>query len=221
MTVVDTWTGERAGFLQAALRLSNDDFAERLGIATRTVAAWHARPEIVPRPEVQQILDSALDQASTGERDRFALLLNAEAGGAGPAGDPAAPQSLYVAIAVVQRDDSVLLVHRRDGDRLAWQFPAGIVKPKASPEAVAVHETLDETGVHCTVRSQIGSRLHPVTDVYCVYFHCDYLTGEAENRDVVENTSVAWAPLVDLTKFIPEESIYPPILDTLREAAND
>ena len=217
VTVVDSWTGERAGFLQAALRLSNDDFAERLGIATRTVAAWHSRPDIVPRPEVQQILDAALDRASAGERTRFSLLLNAQAGGADHNG-PATPQSLYVAIAVVQRDDAVLLVHRRDGDRLSWQFPAGIVKPKASPEAVAVHETLAETGVHSAVRSPIGSRLHPVTDVYCVYFHCDYLTGEAENRDVVENTNVAWVPVADLMKFIPEESIYPPILDALRGA---
>lgn len=53
------WTGREAAALQAALRLTNEGFAERLGIATRTVASWRAKPTMVPRRDLQEILDCA------------------------------------------------------------------------------------------------------------------------------------------------------------------
>ncbi len=68
MSVVDTWTGQLATDLQAALRLSNDEYAHRLGIGVRTVAAWHARPDTTPRGEIQQILDTTLEKAQPSER---------------------------------------------------------------------------------------------------------------------------------------------------------
>lgn len=55
--------------------------------------------------------------------------------------------------------------------------------------------------------------MHPHTGVYCESFHCDYLAGEAENRDVVENVTVAWVAVADPGKFIPESTIYPPVLE--------
>ncbi len=41
MDLVTGWTGRAACDLQAALRMSNESFAEHLGIGERTVAAWH------------------------------------------------------------------------------------------------------------------------------------------------------------------------------------
>jgi 8-oxo-dGTP diphosphatase len=211
MTVIDAWTGDRAVRLQAAVRMSNDEFAEHLGIATRTVAGWHQNPATKPRPDVQRTLDTALRRADDDARRRFDHAMKA----AEPERDDDGPQRLAVAISVVQRDDAVLLVQRRDDGALRWQFPAGIVKPGASPSDSAVRETYTETGVHCSIRDQIGARVHPQTGVYCEYFHCDYLAGEAENRDVVENASVAWVSMADLTKFVPESTIYPPVLEVL------
>jgi len=74
MEMVTGWTGSTACALQAALRLSNEAFAARLGIGVRTVAAWHQKPELRPRPEMQQLLDTALNQAPDPARERFALL---------------------------------------------------------------------------------------------------------------------------------------------------
>ncbi|MBE1875998.1 NUDIX domain-containing protein [Myceligenerans pegani] len=211
MTVIDAWTGERATRLQAALRMSNDDFAAHLGIAPRTVAGWHQNPTTRPRPDVQRILDTALERAGDGARERFSMAMRAIE----PDRDGEGPRQLTVAIAIVQQDESVLLVQRRDDGTLRWQFPAGIVKPGAAPADTAVRETFAETNVHCSVKARIGARVHPHTGVYCEYFHCEYLAGEAHNRDVVENASVTWAPIVNLTKFVPESSIYAPILDVL------
>jgi transcriptional regulator with XRE-family HTH domain len=71
MSLADGWTGKSAAALQAALRLTNEAFAERLGVGARTVAYWHSRPDSRPKPELQQALDTALDQAPAAARARF------------------------------------------------------------------------------------------------------------------------------------------------------
>ncbi|MGH3869642.1 MAG: transcriptional regulator [Pseudonocardiaceae bacterium] len=86
MDSVIIWTGRAACALQAALRLTNESFAEHLGIAVRTVAAWHHKPTLKPKTEMQQLLDTALEQASAAVTTRFTQFL------AGPA-DPSTARS--------------------------------------------------------------------------------------------------------------------------------
>lgn len=212
MDVIGTWTGRTACTLQAALRMTNEQFAARIGVAVRTVAGWHQAPDIVPRSEIQAALDTTYERAGEAVQRRFALLGR-------PAASHAQAQALRVAVAVVVRRGDVLLVCRRGDDTLRWQFPAGVVKPGASPEAVTVQETHAETGVHCAVRQHLGSRLHPVTGVWCDYYLCDWLTGEASNRDALENMDVTWTPIAALARFIPADRIYPPITAALEESA--
>lgn len=143
--------------------------------------------------------------------------------------DPAAHEGggstvrlLTVALAIVVRDSDVLMVCRRDdSEGVRWGWPTGVVKPGRNPANVAVAETLAETGVHCTIRESLGTRLHPMTGALCAYFLCDHLTGEPGNRDPAENEAVAWAPIAKLTDFVQAKHIYPPILDALgvRDAA--
>ncbi|WP_435886336.1 hypothetical protein [Streptomyces bacillaris] len=78
MDVVERWTGRYACLLQSALRLGNEQFAAHLGIAVRTVAAWHADASVTPRREMQQLPDTAHEQAPPAARQRFALLLAKE-----------------------------------------------------------------------------------------------------------------------------------------------
>ncbi|MGW1194443.1 NUDIX domain-containing protein [Streptomyces sp. NPDC002536] len=216
MRVVGIWTGAFACALQTASRMTNEQFADHLGVATRTVATWHTNPHLVPQTETQQLLDVAFKQASPETRQRFSLLV-LEAGTQAPAAGPGEP--LRVAIAVVVRGEEVLLVRRRGDDAvgIAWQFPAGVIKPGTRPETATVSETLNETGVHCAVREDLGERLHPVTGVHCLYFLCDYQAGKATNRDAVENVDVSWVPKTSLTRFIPADTIYPPILAVLED----
>ncbi|MGH3867568.1 MAG: transcriptional regulator [Pseudonocardiaceae bacterium] len=75
MDSVIIWTGRTACALQAALRLTNESFAEHLGIAVRTVAAWHHKPTLKPKTEMQQLLDTALEQASAAVTARFTQFL--------------------------------------------------------------------------------------------------------------------------------------------------
>ena len=197
-----SWTGREATALRKALRMTVDRFATELQVAPRTVANWASHPEMVPRLGVQDALDALLAAAPEAVRS--------ELGGGG--------QALRVAIAVVADSGMVLLVRRRDdASGLTWQFPAGIIKPGEQGEDVAVRETLGETGVHCAVKERIGSRVHPVTGVQCDYYWCEYLAGEAENRDSVENAGVVWAPQNQLNRFVPRENVYPPVLAILED----
>jgi hypothetical protein len=87
MATVQRWSGRHARALREALRLSVRDFAGYLGVAVRTVASWEARgPGIVPRPDLQAVLDTALQRAGPEAQQRFRLSL------AGHSSDrPAAP----------------------------------------------------------------------------------------------------------------------------------
>jgi ADP-ribose pyrophosphatase YjhB (NUDIX family) len=125
------------------------------------------------------------------------------------------PHALRVAIAVVMRANHVLLVRRREESEDLWQFPAGVVKPGAASNKVAASETLAETGVLCEPARMIGTRLHPRTKVYCDYFYCDYVAGEAMNLDRAENSGVIWAHCHAVASVISPNWIYPPVLDVL------
>lgn len=193
--------------------MTGEEFAGYLGIGRRTVAAWNARPSVVLRQDMQRILDTAYERAPAAVRTRFAHHLSE------PTREARQAQALTVAIAVVVKDGHVLLVCRRDAETagITWQFVAGVVKPGAVPELVAVRETLAETGIHCAARMHLGSRIHPVTGVHCDYYLCDFLAGEVENRDPDENVSVVWAPRASVTRFIPTEQIYAPVLAAIEE----
>lgn len=75
MTVIDEWTGRHAHALRTAMRLTNEAFAERLGISPRTLTKWRERPEVVPSPYLQEALDTYLNQAPPDAQVRFAATL--------------------------------------------------------------------------------------------------------------------------------------------------
>ena len=75
MTVIEEWTGRHAHALRTALRMTNEAFAERLGISPRTLMKWRERPELVPSPSLQAALDTYLNQAPPDAHERFAANL--------------------------------------------------------------------------------------------------------------------------------------------------
>jgi len=54
-----------------------------------------------------------------------------------------------IAIAVVEHENRFLIGQRREGVPLAglWEFPGGKIQPGETPEAAAVRECLEETGL--------------------------------------------------------------------------
>ena len=74
MQVITKWTGGHADLLRQSLRMTNESFAEYLGVVVRTVAYWRKRPETVPKPAIQETLDAALERAPDRAKAQFALL---------------------------------------------------------------------------------------------------------------------------------------------------
>jgi transcriptional regulator with XRE-family HTH domain len=76
VATVHQWTGLEARALRRALRLSVRAFAEKLGVAVRTVSKWEKLGvETQPRPDTQAILDTALARADAATHLRFETLL--------------------------------------------------------------------------------------------------------------------------------------------------
>lgn len=73
--VIARWTGRLAAALQTALRVTNEQFAKDLLVATRTVATWRERPDSTLSEPNQQSLDTMYQQTDSDVRARFALLV--------------------------------------------------------------------------------------------------------------------------------------------------
>jgi len=71
MATVTEWAAADAVCLQQAMRMTNEAFAVRIGIATRTVAKWRANPGMRLSLDVQQALDTLMRQADSETVERF------------------------------------------------------------------------------------------------------------------------------------------------------
>lgn len=115
-----------------------------------------------------------------------------------------APRHADVVVAVVVRDTSVLLVHRKPAvsSKLLWQFPASNLRPGEDPGTIAVKEVLAETGVEARMIRSLGIRRHPQTRRWCHYVACDWVAGDGENRDPDENIYVRWVEKGNVPAYI-------------------
>jgi len=172
--VVELWTGGDADLLRQSLRMTNESFAEYLGVAVRTVACWRAQPGIIPRPAIQETLDAALERAPDRARAQFALL--AERGGQAdradspgiPDPDASVPAALSTAQAIpCQRlpadDIDDLLAHvtvTSTGEDVIQQIGQAAICLAESHTQVPARTLLSQVlPLHQRVRSLLGGRL--------------------------------------------------------------
>jgi 8-oxo-dGTP diphosphatase len=84
--------------------------------------------------------------------------------------------STQIAIAVVEQDDRFLIGQRPAGVALAglWEFPGGKVEAGETPEAAAVRECLEETGLEVQVIGQYPEHLQQYNHdrVHLHFFRC-------------------------------------------------
>ncbi|MGW3069200.1 NUDIX hydrolase, partial [Streptomyces sp. NPDC001130] len=97
-----------------------------------------------------------------------------------------------VAAAIAVQSDGVLMIRRRVPEgQLLWQFPAGQIEPRESPEQAAVRETLEETGMYVTALKLLGERVHPKTGRRMSYVACAVESGTPYVADDAEVAEVA------------------------------
>src|SRR6266545_1190136 len=163
MEVVDQWTGGRATALRQALRLTIDDFAERLGAAVRTISNWNAEPNLVPVVEMQRALDTLLFQSPNEVKARFAMILTVVDGVARTRPDELRPTGLELR----------LISDRHISTALEWLDRAAGWKRGSARTQLAVRlgatdsRTLQDRG---HLRGQV--RQHAIADALNAYYRC-------------------------------------------------
>ena len=82
-----------------------------------------------------------------------------------------------IAIAVVQKGEQFLIGQRPPGVALAglWEFPGGKVQPGESPEAAAVRECAEETGLSVTPKFRYPEHMQSYAhgQVHLHFIHCE------------------------------------------------
>jgi DNA-binding XRE family transcriptional regulator len=134
----DRWTGRHASTLQAALRMSQDEMAAKLGVSKRTVASWHEKPNVVIRPELQRALDVVYERAPEAVKLRFARQLSADdAAGAGATGQAVALTASGLSSTRVRSTETMPAprksIHRTAGyRRLRFALRVGVARGSAA-----------------------------------------------------------------------------------------
>ena len=118
----------------------------------------------------------------------------------------------YRAGLVVVHEEAVLLVrqYRLLIDRLSWEIPGGKVEKNETPEAAAVRECLEETGLRCRELKPLLS-FHPGLDAWynpSVLFYSDQFD-EVEERASYphEIEDHVWVPLSRCVEMIFDQEI--------------
>ncbi|MFE9602019.1 helix-turn-helix domain-containing protein [Streptomyces hokutonensis] len=70
-----TWTGAEASSLRQALRMTQDQLSEYLGVSVRTVSRWDTTPTARISRGMQDTLDTAYERLNTFQVQRFLYAL--------------------------------------------------------------------------------------------------------------------------------------------------
>ncbi len=103
---------------------------------------------------------------------------------------------------VIERDGSVLLVHRPQYDD--WSFPKGKLEEGETWQQAAVREVEEETGLRCEVGEEVGRTSYEVQagpkEVRYFRMTCD---GEARAQNEVDE--VRWVLIAEARELLTHE----------------
>jgi hypothetical protein len=214
MQVIASWTGRHADMLRQSLRMTNESFAEYLGVAVRTVAYWRERPGMVPKPAMQETLDTALERAPDRAKAQFAqLVTGAEEASLGqePSAYPAIPASR---IAPDDIDDLVAqLANTSVADDVIQQIEQATISVAESHTQAPARRLLSQVlPLHRRARSLLDGklRLAQQRDLYRIesllLSHACLLLGDLDKNGVAERygmAALAFAREADADQSIP------------------
>ncbi|WP_371649430.1 MULTISPECIES: NUDIX domain-containing protein [unclassified Streptomyces] len=110
------------------------------------------------------------------------------------------------AVAIVRKDDAVLLIHRRKGGAEYYTLPGGGVEEGETPEQACVRELAEETGLRAAVESPLHTLDNAGRSEH--YFVMGPATGtprlggpESERDSGDNQYRLVWVPLADVASI--------------------
>lgn len=116
-------------------------------------------------------------------------------------------------VSTVVLDERRILLQKRRDFRI-WALPGGRIEPGETPEAAAVRETFEETGLHVALGRKVGTYWKPQHDDTVTVFAAR-VTGGAIVRVSDETRDVRWFPLEGTPRLLSSAKRY--VADTLAE----
>ena len=129
------------------------------------------------------------------------------------------PVVLVAAVALVDRDNRVLIARRPNGKSMAglWEFPGGKVEPGETPEAALVRELREELGIEvcleCLTPFNFASHTYEKFHLLMPLYLCRTWEGEITPR---EGQAIKWVRALDLSSY-PMPPADEPLIPWLRD----
>lgn len=101
------------------------------------------------------------------------------------------PRISPAVLAVVRRDDRLLLARNAANTTGMWSVLAGFVEPGETFEGCVKREVMEEVSVDVAVTGYLGSQPWPFPDQLMIGFHAQWLSGELK-PDGVEIAEAGW-----------------------------
>ena len=106
-----------------------------------------------------------------------------------------------ISVAVVKRDDCVLIGQRPEGVALAgyWEFPGGKIQDRESPGEAAQRECLEETGLQVDVTAELARIQHEYAHgrLELYFFQCALVA----DSDGLPSPPFHWVNLAELDTY--------------------
>jgi len=112
-----------------------------------------------------------------------------------------------VVVAVVVKGKEVLLIRRVSKEPgLDWCFPGGTVEQGEDITTAAIREVFEETNCKIKPLAKLGEKIHPMyPHINLIYWHCDYVDGEARVVEPTKHEAVVWKSFNDAANLIERD----------------
>jgi len=114
------------------------------------------------------------------------------------------PPKIAVCVgAVVLQGQRALFVRQAPGHPLQgqWSIPWGIVDPGESPEAAALRETVEESGIEAEMEGLLGLQSLRDEGWIALVFLCHHVKGEPRSDGGVETDGAVYLSLEEIEEF--------------------
>lgn len=118
------------------------------------------------------------------------------------------------AVAILLKDDEVLLIHRtRDGKEF-WVFPGGGKEDDESVEEAVIREVEEEASIKCKISKLLYTHIYSNLGHKQYYYLCEYISGEPKlgNYNEVETIKTedqTYKPVWIKIERLSKKLVYP------------